>query len=218
MEELMKKRLTSLGLAMLIVTLGFYINPGASTVTQETEDNKPLNTLVSGFHDNHNKNDHHKTLTIVVDVATDARTFRLNRAGTLLDALRGDGFIVQGKIFRGGTIPPGGTMESPGPFDPDAPGSIGNWVCRGTFNFDIGEIIAGAAPHVFTTQYHFFDSGKTLVHDGPEGGTTQRRAILGGMGDFSGAAGEVIEEPIGVNSTGLFNSRFTFKIKKNSLR
>jgi len=38
------------------------------------------------------------------------------------------------------------------------------------------------------------------------------------MGDFSGAAGEVIEEPIGVNSTGLFNSCFTFKIKKNSLR
>jgi hypothetical protein len=227
MEEIMKKRLmTALGMAMLIVTLGFYLNSGASTIVQDPDENRADTPLTkSDFQDNHdsndhkNNNDHNKYQIIVVDVATDARTFRLNRAGTLLDALRGDGFIVEGKIYRGGTIPPGGTMENPGPFDPDmAPGSIGTWICRGTFNFNIGEIMAGAAPHVYTTQHHLFESGESLVHDGPEGGNTQRRALIGGTGFFKGAAGEVIEEPIGVNRTGLFNSRFTFKIKKNSIR
>ena len=156
---------------------------------------------------------------LVYDVACDARTFRLNKSGTLMDARRGDGFIVQGKIYPGGTIPPGGTMENPGPFDPDTvPGSIGNWVCRGTFNFDIAEILTGARPHLYSTQYHLFDNGAGLVHDGPEGGSPQLRALIGGMRGFAGAAGEVLEEPIGVNSTGLFNIRHSFKIKNQSHR
>ncbi len=87
---------------------------------------------------------------LVYDVACDARTFRLNKGGTLMDAQRGDGFIVKGKIYPAGTIPPGGTVENPGPFDADTtPGSIGSWACRGTFNFDIGEILARAHPHLF---------------------------------------------------------------------
>jgi hypothetical protein len=156
--------------------------------------------------------------TLVYDVACDARTFRLNKSGTLMDARRGDGFIVQGKIYPAGTIPPGGTIDNPGPFDPDtAPGSIGTWICRGTFQFDIGEILAGASPHLYSTQLHLFENGRGLVHEGPEGGAPQVRALTGGMGRFSGAAGEVLEEPIGVNSTGLFNIRHTFKIKRNSI-
>lgn len=64
--------------------------------------------------------------TVAYDVACDARTFRLNNSGTLLDARRGDGFIVQGKIYPAGTIPPGGTMQNPGLFNLDTtPGSIG---------------------------------------------------------------------------------------------
>jgi hypothetical protein len=157
--------------------------------------------------------------TVVYDVACDARTFRLNKSGTLLDARRGDGFIVQGKIYPAGTIPAGGTIENPGPFNPDtAPGSIGTWVCRGTFHFDISEILAGAHPHLYSTQYHLFADGNAFVHDGPEGGAPQLRALIGGRGSFIGAAGEVLEEPIGVNSTGLFNIRHTFRIKSESLR
>src|SRR5437868_5802394 len=60
-----------------------------------------------------------KVQTVVYDVACDARTFRLNKSGTLLDARRGDGFIVEGKIYPAGTIPPGGTVQNPGMFDPD---------------------------------------------------------------------------------------------------
>lgn len=154
--------------------------------------------------------------TLVYDVACDARTFRLNKSGTLMDARRGDGFIVQGKIYPAGTIPPGGTVENPGFFNPDtAPGSIGTWICRGTFNSDIGDILAGAHPHLYSTQLHLFHNG-SLVHEGPEGGAPEIRALTGGTGFFSGASGEVLEEPIGVNSTGLFNIRHTFKIKRNS--
>jgi hypothetical protein len=157
--------------------------------------------------------------TVVYDVACDARTFRLNKSGTLLDARRGDGFIVRGKIYPAGTIPPGGTMDNPGTFDPDtAPGSIGTWVCRGNFNFDIGEILQGANPHIFSSQLHLFSNGNAFVHEGPEGGAPELRAVIGGMGSFAGAAGEVLEEPIGVNRTGLFNIRHTFRIKASSLK
>ncbi|HEX4947317.1 MAG TPA: hypothetical protein VFZ34_11660 [Blastocatellia bacterium] len=157
--------------------------------------------------------------TLVVDVACDATTFRLNKSGTIMDARRGDGFMVQGKIYPGYTIPRGGTMENPGPFDPRiAPGSTGQWVCRGTFSYDIGEILQGAEPHLFSTQYHLFNDGRGIVHDGPEGGGTQIRAILGGMGPYAGFTGEVIEEPLGVNATGLFNIRFTFKFKQTNKR
>ena len=144
--------------------------------------------------------------TLVVDVACDARTFAVNGGRTIFDAKRGDGFIVKGKIYPGGTIPPGGTMEQPGPFDPDtAPGSIGKWYCRGNFEYDIGEILAGAEPHVYSSQYHLFDNGNGLVTDGPEGGP-QVRALIGGMGKYAGAIAEVTEEPLGVNSTGCSTS------------
>lgn|SRR5262245_46114291 len=155
--------------------------------------------------------------TLVVDVACDGTTFRLNKSGTILDARRGDGFIVQGKIYPGGTIQPGGTMQNPGPFDPrTTPGDLGKWVCRGTFAYDIGEILMGAEPHLYSTQFHLFNNGSGLVTDGPEGGGPQLRAILGGMGGYAGTVGDVIEEPLGVNATGLFNIRFTFKFNKKS--
>jgi hypothetical protein len=165
-------------------------------------------------------NSTHDGLRIAVyDVACDGRTFRLNKSGTLLDARRGDGFIVQGKIYPAGTIPVGGTVQNPGPFDPDtAPGSIGTWVCRGTFTSDIGDILAGAHPHLYSTQLHLFTNGAALVHEGPEGGAPQLRALTGGMGGFLGVSGEVMEVPLGVNTTGLFNIRHTFRIKSDSLR
>ena len=202
----MKKRLfTFLVLALSAIALGI-------NVLAQNENDPSARQTGDGLH-------HDGLHTLVYDVACDARTFRLNKSGTLMDARRGDGFIVQGKIYPGGTIPPGGTMENPGPFNPDtAPGNIGNWVCRGTFSFDISEILAGSHPHLYSAQYHLFDDGKGLVHEGPEGGAPQLRAVIGGMGGFIGAAGEVLEEPIGVNSTGLFNIRHTFKIKRKSLQ
>ncbi|MFN7999634.1 MAG: hypothetical protein U0X75_01300 [Acidobacteriota bacterium] len=159
-------------------------------------------------------------LTLIFDVATDARSFRLNRGAQLPEAKRGDSFIVEGKIYPGGTIAAGGTLAAPGPFNPiTATGSIGKWVLRGTFNYDFGEIIAGAEPAVFGTQYFLFDDGRMLVTEGAHAGLTpQLRALVGGGGYFSGASGDVLEQVIGTNVTGLFNQRFTFKVNRQSIR
>ena len=156
--------------------------------------------------------------TIVVDVACDARTYRNNRGAPINESLRGDSFIVNGKIFPGGTIPAGGTPEQPGDFDPDTPGSVGDWTCSGIYNFDFAEIVLGAAPHTASTQLYRFSTEDALVSEGLEGGIKVSRAVIGGTGKFSGIVGEVTEEPIGVNRTGLFNIRFTFKLKKQTRR
>jgi hypothetical protein len=206
----MKRPIFATGGAVLTIAICIHFASGGSPVAL-AQDQRDLLA--------NDKEANRPVETIVYDVAGDARPFRLNKSGTLLDARRGDGFMVKGIIYPGGTIPPGGTMENPGPFNPDtAPGSIGDWVCRGNFYFDISEILAGKHPHLFSTQYHMFKDGRGLVHEGPEGGAPQLRAIIGGMGGFAGAAGEVQEEPIGVNTTGLFNIRYTFKIKKHSLK
>jgi len=155
----------------------------------------------------------------VVDVALDGRTWRNDDgsnpfypafSGVLS---RGQTFIVSGKIYRGFTLHEGGDFNGSGnPAGPETPRSIGTWVCRGAFNLDIGQIAAGEAPHVTSTQVFTFDSGNTIVSEGPEGGATVLRAIIGGTGRYRGAGGEVTETPLGVNTTNLFNVRFRFVV------
>jgi hypothetical protein len=211
----MKKRFfTFLVLGLFTIALGFLFQSGTpSAALAQEPSNHSAEAQANGFLDI-------IPLTVVYDVATDASTFRINRGAALPDAKRGDSFIVEGKIYPGATIPPGGSLQSPGSFDPKtAPGSIGKWVLRGVFNYDFGEILAGAEPFIFGTQYFLFNDGRVLISEGPHGGASaQLRAIIGGAGAFSGAAGDVREQIIGVNSTGLFNQRFTFKIKKQSIR
>jgi hypothetical protein len=154
----------------------------------------------------------------VVDVAMEGPTWRMNDGTNPFfpqftgQLFRGNTFIVSGKIYRGGTLKPGGDFGKPdNPAGPETPRPIGTWVCRGTFNLDIGEIAAGGFPHVTSTQVFTFDAG-TLVSEGPEGGATVTRAVLGGTGRFGRARGEVIEEPLGVNTSNLFNVRFYFDL------
>jgi hypothetical protein len=157
--------------------------------------------------------------TIVLDVSTDATTWRSTRGDIshLAENKRGDTFIVEGSIYPGGTIPSGDNV-----FGPDALGRIGTWVCRGTFNFDFDpDILAGAVPHVVTTQIYLlpaqfeitnrYNTTNSVASDGLEAGVTTQRIVLGGTGPCSGARGEVTQEPLGFSSGGLFNSRFTFK-------
>ena len=148
---------------------------------------------------------------LVLDVAQDFRTFSVSHGRTLADALRGDAFIVNGKIYPGYTIPGGGTMQNPSHFGPDMPGSIGEWVCRGVFYKSLADILRGAEPHVYSTQYHEIRGRGTILSDGPEGGQ-QIRALTGGTLDFRGIEGDVTETPIGTNPTGGFNLRFTIRL------
>jgi hypothetical protein len=163
---------------------------------------------------------------LVLDISIDGRTFRLDPAAlnsnpfdpplNLLGVKRGDTFIVEGKIFPGGTIPAGGAFGAAGVWSPDHAGSIGTWICRGTFNFSGPDILAGHLPMVYTTQIFQLAGKDGLWSDGAEGGTTLR-AVTGGTGLYSGAGGQVTQDTLGVNSAGTsqdFNLRETFSLQK----
>lgn len=151
----------------------------------------------------------------VVDVANDNNTYmQIPVVGPppLNDSLSGTTFVIKGKIF------PAGTITGPG-FDPNQAGSIGDWVCRGVFTKDGAAMAPGVSQEVDTTQMFLLpDDRKAIWTEGVEGdqGVTEHRAVIGGTGELHGATGEVIQETfLGLNSTGGFDSRFTFRIKKH---
>src|SRR6266852_4512583 len=121
------------------------------------------------------------TQTIHLDVACDCRTFAFNSGATFS---RGDGFIVNGKVFPAGTLPEGSASN-----DPNDPGSIGDWICRGT-------LTGAEEPIAFVTQYHLLADAAGLVSDGTAGARGGQLAVIGGMGSFSGAAGDMTALPI----------------------
>ena len=147
---------------------------------------------------------------VVFDVAFDGSTFR-NQDGVPAGDFRGNTFILNGKIFPAGTIPPGD-----GTFSPDSPGGIGTFICRGTQLYDLSDTTADP-PFVVTTQLLRFDGDDAIVTEGLEAGVSPvRRAVTGGWGRYSGASGEVSLELLGFNTTGAENYRFTFTLKKQA--
>jgi hypothetical protein len=79
----------------------------------------------------------------------------------------------------------------------------------------VAEIVSGTRPAFFATWFHLLDDGSGLVVDGPhpESGPM---AVVGGMGRFSGAGGQLIDEIIGSNVTGCPNLRLTVRLKKQA--
>jgi hypothetical protein len=132
--------------------------------------------------------------SLTLDVACDGRTWRYD-AGTAGPPTRGTTFIVSGIAFPAGTFARGRTT-------PDSPGRIGIWVCRGTYLFDLDEIVKGAEPHVYTTQHFQFDDGSILATEGLEGGAqTFTRVVLGGAGKYAGVRGSVAQLGTHTNNT-----------------
>lgn len=152
----------------------------------------------------------HKRITW--DVAIDCRTWRFNGGISSEDFGRGDSFLADGRIFPAGTLGAGAQSN-----DPNDPGSIGKWTQRGTMAATLAEIVSGTRPAFFATWFHFLDDGSGLVVDGPhpESGPM---AVVGGMGRFSGASGELSDEIIGTNNTGCPNLRLTIRLKKQAPR
>jgi hypothetical protein len=146
---------------------------------------------------------------LTIDVACDARTYRQNNVDPAASgSQRGDTFIVSGKIYPGGTIPNGNAV-----FSPDNPGSIGNWTCRGVWLVSSQELASGASPAFDTSQIYLLpDETKQIFSEGLEGPTPTLRAVNGGTGSMSGVSGQVRQQLLGTNATGLFNFRFTFRI------
>ena len=52
-----------------------------------------------------------------------------------------------------------------------------------------------------------------IVTEGPEGGATLLRSVVGGAGRYRDADGDVVEKPLGVNTSNLFNVRFVFNLE-----
>ena len=162
--------------------------------------------------------EHNDAKTLNVDVAIDASTLALNNNDPASPAnpIRGTTFTVTGKIFPGGTIPAGITS-----FDPNQLGSIGTWVCSGVFVADAADIFGGEAIIAFHTNqiFMFTDDQNALFTEGLEGsvGTTTHRVVVGGTGKFQGLVGQERQQTIGLNlnGKGLFDIRFTFKLKRN---
>ena len=147
--------------------------------------------------------------SFVIDVACDARTYAQNSVDpSATGSHRGDTFIVAGRIYPGGTIPAG-----EGVFSPDNPGSIGKWICRGVWMVSSDQLAAGASPAFDTSQIYLLpDDSKQLFSEGLEGPQPTLRGVTGGAGSMMGAAGQVRQELLGTNVTGLFNFRFSFRL------
>ena len=156
-------------------------------------------------------------VTFVVDVAVDHATFAIIPSTGLVlqpEALgpnRGTTFIVDGKVFPGGTLKNGNGMG-----EPNQNGSIGNWSCKGFFTSDLGTADVGFD----TTQRFEFGGRDQIWTEGLEAGLGKigvitHRTILGGTGRFKGAEGEVIQEALGTNIGGTPNIRLTFRILKH---
>jgi hypothetical protein len=165
------------------------------------------------------KADNPHAAMFTVDVAVDHETFAIIPSTGLVlhpEALgpnRGTSFIVDGKIFRGGTLQKGLGMG-----DPNQPGSIGSWNCKGIFTSDLGTEDIGFN----TTQMFQFDGDADAIWtEGLEAGLGKagvitHRTILGGTGRFQGVEGDVIVEALGTHLGGTPNIRLTFRILKKN--
>jgi hypothetical protein len=153
--------------------------------------------------------------TLEIDMACDGATFALNRRdvpGATISP--GDTFLVSGRIYPDGTIAQrlSGRRQ---------PGSIGAWIHRGWFYYGFDEIVAGAVPHIVSTQQFLFDSFDGLITEGTEGGQFVVRPTTGGYGMYRGARDVSTETEAGENETvvdlgnGIFipapNLRFAFE-------
>ncbi|MGB0909123.1 MAG: hypothetical protein ACPGYT_02075 [Nitrospirales bacterium] len=150
----------------------------------------------------------------------------------------GASFVVQGTIYPKGIFAAnGGKSGLNADGSPEFPDQvIGTWTCRGWFVGDSngdgvitpddqdarGGIFTPAGRFVATTQIYDFDpqnpGAQTMISDGSERierNVPFKRAVTGGTGQYRFARGEVTQTGIDTNTTGLFNFRFAFDIRRN---
>jgi hypothetical protein len=122
---------------------------------------------------------------------------------------RGSFFVTGGRVFPGGTIQGDGSA-----FDPNSPGHIGVWICRGTHLVAASEIPA-AQWWVNTAQIFVLgrQGREQLTTEGLEGRGTVTRIVTGGAGNYAGFIGEQRQTFLGFNPTGGVNLRVTFILR-----
>jgi hypothetical protein len=152
--------------------------------------------------------------TFTVDVALDGATLMVNHVDPTqpqTTQFRGDTLVIDGTIYRGGTLPSGIAHN-----DPNAPGGIGKIKCRAVVLVPLTDVTTPAATFV-TELYSFSNDSQTIIADGPGANlyATVLRAVLGGTAHFEGVTGEIKEKNLGLNKTGVCNLRITFKLKRS---
>ena len=154
-----------------------------------------------------------------VDVAVDCRTF-------VGGPNRGDLFMLNGKIFPAGTLPSGPASNDPArPFNRVAP--IGDFLVRGQHAFPFPPEVASSyssLPVDFATQYYVFEGGRSaLTMEGyafvaGQTPTVALLALTGGIGAYSGAAGDVRGTLLGANASQCPNFRVNINLQPGSIR
>jgi hypothetical protein len=151
--------------------------------------------------------------TFTIDAALDGATLIVNHVDPTQppDAqLRGDTLVIDGTIYRGGTLPSGIADN-----DPNAPGGIGKITCRALVLVPLSDVTTPAA--TFVTELYSLPNDKTIIADGPGANlfATVYRAVLGGTQGYESASGQLIERNLGTNSSHACNLRITFKLNKS---
>lgn len=147
------------------------------------------------------------------DVAIDSRTYVVNRVDPEAESIvRGDTFVISGKIFPGGTIPTEGTASEPSSFGPDSEGAVGDWICRGTYLVDADQLETAKMQRL-TTQYFLLPNTDRIITEGFESVSSVTRIVTGGVRVYNGAGGSSVQTNLGINETGAYNVRFEFTLQ-----
>lgn len=150
------------------------------------------------------------TVKLTVDVAEDFSQFVYTPVTPGDVPRRGSTFITEGNIFPAGTIAGDGAS-----FDPNGPGALGRWYCRGIHLVGLPEILAGAPLWVHTAQlFALPDNKRSLASDGVEGNSLTVRPVTGGTGSFKGYVGQQRQQLLGFNASGGVNLRVTFVLSR----
>jgi hypothetical protein len=151
-------------------------------------------------------------IEFTIDVAEDMAKFVEPRVPTGTEPLRGSFFVTEGNIYRGGTIP----TNNGGEFDPNMPGALGTWFCKGTFLVP-GSQFDKTAMAVLTDQVYLLPNDtRSIATTGTEGNGEVVRAVIGGTGPYAGYAGEQRQQFLGFNKSGGVNLRISFKLRKTT--
>ena len=151
----------------------------------------------------------HKPITL--DVAIDCRTWRSNGGVSFEKFGRGDSFLAEGRI----SFLPVRSAQEHRATTRTIPAASASGLNVGRWNTTLAEIAAGTRPAFYATWFFFLEDGSGLVVDGPhpESGPM---AVVGGMGRFSGAGGQLVDQIIGSNISGCPNLRLTITLEKQA--
>jgi hypothetical protein len=150
-------------------------------------------------------------IEFTIDVAEDMAKFVEPRVPVGTEPLRGSFFVTEGNIYRAGTIPGRGAE-----FDPNTPGALGTWFCKGTFLVP-GSQFDKAAMAVLSDQVYLLPNDKrSIATTGAEGNGEAVRAVIGGTGPYAGYIGEQRQEFLGFNKSGGVNLRISFKLRRSA--